>query len=118
MYHWCLQFHAEGPEKKKELEAHPDDPRPFWARALGETENAFIKVHCNKRTWPYEHHRQAVDPTEQGNFAVQRFTVAYFDGSDVPAVLNHSGYQDVRWALDNAKRKHNQWQWERVFVIL
>ena len=45
----------------------------------------------DKRLWPYEHHPQAVDPTDQGNFAVQGFTVACFDGSKEPAVLSHSG---------------------------
>ena len=117
MYQWCLQSHAEGPEKKRELEAHPDNPRSFWSRPLGETENAFVKVHCDKRTWPYEHHRQASDPTDQGNFAVQWLTVAYFDDAREPVVLNHSGYQDVRWVLQDAQRKHGQKQWKGFFHL-
>ena len=54
---------------------------------------------------------------EQGNFAVQRFTVAYFDGSDIPAVLSHDGRQDVRWVLEQAQREHKQWTWKGFSVF-
>ena len=117
MYHCCLQYYAEGPEKRQELEAHPDNPRSLWARALGECENAIIKVHTNPRTWPYDHNVQSSDPVEQGKFAVQRFTVAYFEGSNIPAVLSHDGRQDVRWVLAQAQREHKQWQWKGFSVF-
>ena len=83
---------------------------------MGAEENALIKVHTNYRTWPYDHNLQSSDPVEQGRFAVQMFTVAYFDGNNRPAVLNHDGRTDARFVLEQAKRDNKQWTW-RGFTL-